>query len=89
MATKKTGTKSKREASKPIRNITLLAAEKPTDKLTFEAGELMARVAHGARFETVNLWVREPDSDKLTDVQVAARLCSCRSVCLAVIEDSF
>ncbi|HEX6042490.1 hypothetical protein [Longimicrobium sp.] len=34
-----------------------------------------------------DLWVRSPDSERLDDVDVGARLCSCRSVCLAVIDD--
>ena len=36
---------------------------------------------------TVDLWVRTPDSERLEAMNVAARLCSCRQVCLAVIED--
>jgi hypothetical protein len=39
------------------------------------------------KMETVELWVRTPDSERLEKMQVAARLCSCRDVCLAVIED--
>ena len=36
---------------------------------------------------TVDLWVRTPDSEKLEEMTVAARLCGCRRVCLAVVED--
>jgi hypothetical protein len=36
---------------------------------------------------TVDLWVRTPDSERLEAMTVAARLCSCKQVCLAVIED--
>lgn len=34
-----------------------------------------------------DLWVRSPDIERLEDVTVGARLCSCQSVCLAVIDD--
>jgi hypothetical protein len=36
---------------------------------------------------TVDLWVRTPDSEKLEEMTVAARLCGCRRICLAVVED--
>jgi hypothetical protein len=39
--------------------------------------------------EVFDLWVRAPDSEKLDKMQLAARLCSCKEVCLAVIEDEF
>lgn len=38
-------------------------------------------------FDPGDLWVRSPDSERLDEVDVGARLCSCRSVCLAVIDD--
>lgn len=34
-----------------------------------------------------DLWVRSPDSERFEDIDVGARLCSCRNVCLAVIDD--
>jgi hypothetical protein len=36
---------------------------------------------------SVDLWVRTPDSEKLEAMTVAARLCGCRRICLAVVED--
>jgi hypothetical protein len=41
----------------------------------------------GKDLVNVDLWVRTPDSERLDEMQVAARLCSCRRVCIAVIED--
>jgi hypothetical protein len=41
----------------------------------------------GKKLVDFDLWVRTPDSEKLDELQLAARLCSCDTVCLAVIED--
>ncbi len=37
--------------------------------------------------DDLDLWIREPESAELDAKIVAARLCSCSDVCLAVIED--
>jgi hypothetical protein len=47
---------------------------------------IRAKIPH-KQLLPINLWVRTPDSELLERVRVAARLCSCRQVCLAVIED--
>jgi hypothetical protein len=36
---------------------------------------------------TTRLWLKEPESQVKDGTVVAARLCSCTDVCLAVIED--
>lgn len=41
----------------------------------------------GAEGGPAKLWVREPESQEEDRSLLAARLCSCSDVCLAVIED--
>ena len=52
-----------------------------------ESPETIGKKMRGKKLVTVDLWVRTPDSEKLEAMNVAARLCSCKQVCLAVIED--
>ena len=40
------------------------------------------------RVQTVDLWVRTPDSERLEEVKLAASLCNCRRVCVAIVEES-
>ncbi|HVF58236.1 MAG TPA: hypothetical protein VNJ70_00245 [Thermoanaerobaculia bacterium] len=41
----------------------------------------------GAKGGAARLWVKEPESQVEDPSLLAARLCSCSDVCLAVIED--
>jgi hypothetical protein len=41
------------------------------------------------RLATFDLWVRSPDSEKLDRLTMAARQCSCRRVCQAIVEDEY
>ena len=52
-----------------------------------EPEKVISAKLSGKKMQTYDLWVRTPDSEKLDKLSMAARLCSCRSVCLAVIED--
>ena len=52
-----------------------------------ESEKAIANKMGGKTTRTYDLWVRTPDSEKLDKLAVAARLCRCRSVCIAVVED--
>jgi hypothetical protein len=66
-------------------------AEEQNPRIIFiesdEDEETIRRQMPNEQLRKVDVWVRTPDSETLDELQVAARLCSCRRVCLAVIED--
>lgn len=49
--------------------------------------KLVRQRAKGKRGAAAKLWVKEPESQAEDPSLLAARLCSCSDVCLAVIED--
>lgn len=56
----------------------------PTEKLT---PIHLVREKKGAKGAAARLWLKEPESQAEDSSLLAARLCSCTDVCLAVIED--
>lgn len=65
---------------KPRPKVVLIDSDEPEDAVREKLGP-------GVQVKSVDLWMRTPDSEVLEDVTLAARLCGCRRVCLAVIED--
>ena len=65
------------KSGKP-RKITLIESDDEPD--------VVRRKMPDANLVEVEMFVRKPDSLEETDFAVAARLCSCRRVCLAFVE---
>ena len=65
--------------TKGQRRITLIQSDEGPD-------EVRKKVQYGNLVD-VELVVRSPDNEDVSDTAFAARLCSCRRVCVAIVEE--
>lgn len=70
---------STRKASQRKQKITLIQSEK--------TGPAVQKQLAPQKGKPVELWIRQPDADKLDRLSLKARLCRCKKVCVAVFED--
>ncbi|HEX6903838.1 MAG TPA: hypothetical protein VF789_29275 [Thermoanaerobaculia bacterium] len=64
-------------------------ADQNDSKLVSVDRELLQRVKGGASTTaSTGLWIKEPEAQDDDRTKLAARLCSCDNVCLAVMEDN-
>jgi len=66
------------ETSERKQRITLVESDEPLD--------VVRRSMPGENLVEVDMFVRRPDKPDLEELAVTARLCSCRRVCVAIIE---
>lgn len=64
-----------------------MATTSPSDVSKLTPIHLVRDKGKGAAGGGAKLWLKEPESQAHDSSLLAARLCSCSDVCLAVIED--
>jgi hypothetical protein len=74
-----------------MRIFILLMTEKEKKKrLVFiesdESADTIRERIKDRKLEDVDIWVRTPDSEKLDEMQLMARLCGSKKTCIAVAE---